>query len=102
VTLSWFSPHTCLPFANLINSSHHQEKLFCKPQPTEMQKNLSNLKTTLFLLALSVFLDAAPQSPNQISISIKGIEYDDPGFNLLKESFQKNKKITAFKQSFDQ
>ena len=41
-------------------------------------------------------------SANQINVSITGIEYDDPGFALLKESLQKTKNVSSFKQSYDQ
>jgi hypothetical protein len=39
---------------------------------------------------------------NAVSISINGIEYDDPGFSLLKESLQKNKNVTSVKQEYNQ
>ena len=41
-------------------------------------------------------------SVNQIAISIAGIEYDDPGFALLKVSLQKTKSVTSVKQSYAQ
>ena len=41
-------------------------------------------------------------SKNQITISITGIEYDDPSFGLLKESLLKNKNVTALKPGYDQ
>ncbi len=38
---------------------------------------------------------------NAINISITGIEYDDPGFSLLKESLQKNKNVTSVKPGYE-
>ena len=68
-----------------------------------MKKYLyGNQKLLLFFtLLLFGYLTGITQSTNQISISVGGIEYDDPGFSLLKESLQKNKKVSSFKQSFD-
>jgi hypothetical protein len=67
-----------------------------------MQKNINvNQKVILLLLVLFVYLDTMAQHVNQVTISVKSIEYDDPGFVQLKENFQKNKKVSAFKQSFD-
>ena len=42
------------------------------------------------------------QSGNNIDISVKGIEYDDPGFSVLKESVRKNKNVTSLKSGYDQ
>lgn len=67
-----------------------------------MQKNFNGYqKFVLLSLVLIICLNGIAQSTNQVSISVTGIEYDDPGFNVLKEGLQKNKKISSFKQSFD-
>ena len=59
-------------------------------------------KIVLFtILSLNICFIASGQSSNQISISVGGIEYEDAGFDLLKESLQKNKKVSSLKQSFD-
>jgi hypothetical protein len=39
---------------------------------------------------------------NAISISVSGVEYDDPSFSLLKESLQKDKNVTSVKSAYEQ
>ena len=39
---------------------------------------------------------------NAISISVNGVEYDDPSFSLLKESLQKDKNVTSVKSGYEQ
>src|SRR4030081_2805390 len=39
---------------------------------------------------------------NAISISVSGVEYDDPSFSLLKESLQKDKNVTSIKSAYEQ
>lgn len=56
---------------------------------------------TILLFSFSHFRLCA-QALNHITISVSGIEYDDPGFALLKESLQKNKKVSSLKTSYDQ
>lgn len=69
-----------------------------------MKKNSTDpLKWLLFiLLVFCSYISGIAQSGNVISISVNGIEYDDPGFSLLKESLRKNKNVTSLKPGYDQ
>ena len=59
-------------------------------------------KGSLFILLVFLgHLYGIAQS-NAISISINGVEYDDPGFLLLKESLQKNKNVASVKSGYEQ
>ena len=68
-----------------------------------MKKNSTCFQKRVLILVMiicsSVYCIA---QPNAINISITGIEYDDPGFSLLKESLQKNKNVTAVKPGYEQ
>jgi len=68
-----------------------------------MKKNSNFFQKALLMIALIFFsyVNSIAQS-NAISISINGIEYDDPGFSLLKESLQKNKNVTSVKPAYEQ
>ena len=68
-----------------------------------MKKNSNSIQKTLLFIIVIFFshVNSIAQS-NAISISVNGIEYDDPSFSLLKESLQKNKNVTAVKTSYDQ
>lgn len=66
-----------------------------------MKKKLAGtLKCTVCILLIS-FNHCIAQT-NAVSISVSGVEYDDPAFSLLKESLQKIKNVSAVKQTYTQ
>lgn len=67
-----------------------------------MKKNVYYLKLSLFSLFSIVCLYVSGQTTNQITISVGNIEYSDPSFGLLKESVQKNSKVSSVKQYYNQ
>ena len=67
-----------------------------------MKESLNFRKPIVFILLIFFTYISATAQSNTISISVNGIEYDDPSFSLLKESLQKNKNVTAVKTSYDQ
>ena len=68
-----------------------------------MKMNSNFFKRGLLLhgIIFCINLNILAQS-TAICIFITGIEYDDPGFSLLKESIQKNKNVTSVKSGYDQ
>lgn len=56
----------------------------------------------IFACVCSTSFNCLAQTAHQIIIAVQGIDYDDPSFGLLKESIQKNKKVSAFTQSFNE
>jgi hypothetical protein len=67
-----------------------------KTYSASIQKNV-----LLFILIGCSHICGIAQS-NMISISINGIEYDDPAFSKLKENLQNNKNVTSVKPGYDQ
>src|SRR5438105_4554388 len=68
-----------------------------------MKKNPGILqKILMFISFLFLTISFINAQSNSISISVNGIEYDDPSFSLLKESLQKNKNVSSVKTGYDQ
>ena len=68
-----------------------------------MKKKSNFFQKELLFIVLVFFshLHGMAQS-NAISISVNGVEYDDPSFSLLKESLQKDKNVTSVKSAYEQ
>lgn len=59
-------------------------------------------KSVLFFILIGSSHICSIAQANMITISINGIEYDDPAFSKLKENLQKNKNVSSLKPGYDQ
>lgn len=67
-----------------------------------MKKNPGIKKALVFICFMLFAHSFTSAQSNAISISVNGIEYDDPSFALLKETLQKNKNVSSVKTGYDQ
>ena len=57
--------------------------------------------TAILICLVQVSCNSQPAGkPQQLSVSVNGIDYDDAGFNSLREKLQGNKQVTGLKQNY--